>query len=55
MNLYAIVAIYFLFWVMSAFFVLPFGIRTPDETGEELVPGQASSAPSKAAGRAPAA
>ena len=46
MNLYAIVAIYFLFWVMSAFFVLPFGIRTPDETGEELVPGQASSAPS---------
>lgn len=46
MNLYAIVAIYFLFWVMSAFLVLPFGIRTPDETGEELVPGQASSAPS---------
>lgn len=46
MNLFAIVAIYFLFWVMSVFLVLPFGIRTPDETGEELVPGQADSAPS---------
>lgn len=45
MNLFAIVAIYFLFWVMSVFLVLPFGIRTPDETGEELVPGQADSAP----------
>ncbi|MGD9810592.1 MAG: DUF1467 family protein [Sphingobium sp.] len=46
MNLFAVFAIYFLFWVMSAFLVLPFGIKTPDETGEELVPGQADSAPS---------
>lgn len=46
MNLYAVFAIYFLFWVMSAFIVLPFGIRTPDETGEEKVAGQADSAPS---------
>lgn len=46
MNSYAVVAIYFLFWVMSAFLVLPFGIRTPDETGEVTLPGQADSAPS---------
>ncbi|KFG91066.1 putative secreted protein precursor [Sphingobium herbicidovorans NBRC 16415] len=46
MNLYAILAIYFLFWVISAFIVMPFGIRTPDETGEVMVKGQADSAPS---------
>jgi predicted secreted protein len=46
MNYYAIFAIYALFWVISAFIMLPFGIRTPDETGEELVKGQADSAPS---------
>ncbi|WP_150290934.1 DUF1467 family protein [Sphingobium estronivorans] len=46
MNLYAIFAIYLLFWTISAFIVLPFGIRTPDETGEELLKGQADSAPS---------
>lgn len=38
-------AIYLLFWVISAFLVLPFGLRTPDETGETLVKGQATSAP----------
>ena len=46
MNWYAIFAIYVLFWVISAFIMLPFGIRTPDETGETLVKGQADSAPS---------
>lgn len=46
MNLYAIFAIYLLFWVLSGFVVLPFGISTPDETDEEKVPGQADSAPS---------
>ncbi|RJG57118.1 DUF1467 family protein [Sphingobium terrigena] len=46
MNLYAIFAIYVLFWVISAFIMLPFGIRTPDETGERMVKGQADSAPS---------
>jgi predicted secreted protein len=39
------VAIYALFWVMSAFFVLPFGVKTSDELGETLVHGQAESAP----------
>lgn len=46
MNWYAILAIYFLFWVLSGFIMLPFGIRTPDETGEVLLKGQADSAPS---------
>lgn len=46
MNWYAIFAIYFLIWVICAFVMLPFGVRTPDETGEILIKGQADSAPS---------
>ena len=46
MNFYAIFAIYFLIWVVCAFVMLPFGIRTPDETGELMLKGQADSAPS---------
>jgi predicted secreted protein len=38
-------AIYFLFWFFSVFLVLPFGVRTAEEAGAELVPGQAESAP----------
>ncbi|MFA7587928.1 MAG: DUF1467 family protein [Novosphingobium sp.] len=45
MKLTSIIAIYALFWVMSAFLVSPFGVRTHDEVGEEMVPGQADSAP----------
>lgn len=41
----SIVAIYFLVWVMTAFLLLPFGVRTHDELGVEKVPGQADSAP----------
>lgn len=41
----SILAIYFLFWVLSAFLVLPFGIKTADEAGEAKIPGQADSAP----------
>ena len=41
----SILAIYFLFWVITAFVMLPFGIRTHDEVGEAKVPGQADSAP----------
>lgn len=41
----SILAIYFLIWVMSAFLLLPFGVRTADEEGVEKVPGQADSAP----------
>ena len=41
----SIVAIYFLFWVMTAFIMLPFGVRTADEAGEKTIQGQAESAP----------
>jgi len=45
MKYTSILAIYFLFWVMSAFLLLPFGVQTADEAGVEKVPGQADSAP----------
>ncbi len=45
MNWTSIIAIYGLFWVLSAFLVMPFGIRTHDEAGEEKIAGQADSAP----------
>jgi predicted secreted protein len=45
MNWTSIVAIYALFWVMSAFVLLPFGIKTHDEAGVDKIPGQADSAP----------
>jgi predicted secreted protein len=38
-------AIYVLFWTISAFMVLPFGVKTHDELGMAKVPGQADSAP----------
>lgn len=45
MQITSIAAIYFLFFVMSAFVMLPFGVRTADEAGVAKVPGQADSAP----------
>ena len=41
----SISAIYFLLFVASAFFLLPFGVKTHEEVGAERVPGQADSAP----------
>jgi predicted secreted protein len=41
----SILAIYFLLWVLSAFLMLPFGMRTHDEAGIDKIPGQADSAP----------
>ena len=43
----SILAIFWLFWVMSAFIMLPLGLKTRDEVDEEIehVPGQAESAP----------
>ena len=41
----SILAIYALFWVVSAFVLLPFGVQTHDEAGIAKVPGQADSAP----------
>ncbi len=45
MQITSILAIYFLFWVMCAFILLPFGVKTAEEMGVEHVPGQAESAP----------
>ncbi len=45
MQLSSIVAIYFLFFAFSAFFLLPFGVKTDEEAGTSKVPGQADSAP----------
>lgn len=45
MSIFSIVAIYVLFFVASAFLLLPFGVRTDEEAGTPKVPGQADSAP----------
>lgn len=45
MSWQAALAIYLLFWVMTAFVILPFEARTHDEAGIAKVPGQADSAP----------
>jgi predicted secreted protein len=45
MKFGSIVAIYFLFFCASAFVLLPFGVKTSEELGKEMVPGQAESAP----------
>jgi predicted secreted protein len=44
-NWTSILAIYALIWVMCAFVLLPFGVKTHDEVGVEMTPGQADSAP----------
>jgi predicted secreted protein len=41
----SIVAIYTLFWVLSCFLVMPFGMRTNEEVGKANIPGQVESAP----------
>ena len=45
MSIGSTLAIYFLFFAGSAFFLLPFGVRTDEEVGAAKVPGQADSAP----------
>jgi predicted secreted protein len=45
MSWVAILAIYLLFWVLSAFLILPIGIRSQEELGMEKVPGQADGVP----------
>lgn len=44
MRLTSMIAIYFLFWFLCLFLVLPFRLRTSDED-DPHVPGQADSAP----------
>lgn len=45
MQITSIIAIYGLVWVMTAFVMLPFGVKTHDEAGIPKIPGQADSAP----------
>lgn len=45
MKLTSILAIYALFWALTLFVVLPFGMRTAEEAGEKVEPGHADSAP----------
>jgi predicted secreted protein len=41
----SMLAIFVLFWTISLFVVLPFGVRTAEEMGLERQPGHAESAP----------
>ena len=45
MRWFSILAIYFLFWFMSLFVVLPFSANPPEEAGEKAAVGHAESAP----------
>lgn len=45
MKIGSILAIYALFWVLSFFVTVPFGVRTDEEAGIALTPGHADSAP----------
>ncbi len=45
MQITSILAIYFLFWFLCLFVVLPFGVRTTEEEGERVQAGHADSAP----------
>jgi len=40
-------AVYFVIWWIVLFTVLPWGVKTSQESGEPLVPGQADSAPAR--------
>ena len=42
MKFGSILAIYFLFWAASAFFLLPFGVRTDEEVGKQGLAAAAS-------------
>lgn len=45
MTITSALAIYILFWVITAFIILPIGVKTHDELGIDKIPGQADSAP----------
>ncbi|HST37510.1 MAG TPA: DUF1467 family protein [Allosphingosinicella sp.] len=45
MRVTSILAIFVLFWTLSLFLVLPFGVRTSEEAGETAQAGHAESAP----------
>jgi predicted secreted protein len=41
----SVLAVYLLIWWLVVFAVIPFGLRTHRELGEDLIPGQSHSAP----------
>jgi predicted secreted protein len=45
MRIGSALAIYVLFWTLSLFLVLPFGVQTSEEEGAERAAGHADSAP----------
>ena len=45
MRWFSIAAIFFLFWFLALFAVLPFSAGTAEEAGEKPQPGHAESAP----------
>lgn len=45
MQFQSALAIFFLFWFLALFLVLPFSARTVEEAGEEIGVGHAESAP----------
>ena len=45
MKIGSAIAIYLLFWMLTLFAVLPWGVRTSDEAGTARAPGEADSAP----------
>ena len=45
MRIASAIAIYLLFWMLTLFAVLPFGVRTAEEAGEARGRGEADSAP----------
>lgn len=47
MPWYSVLANYLLFWVVTLFVVLPYGVHTTAESGREKIPGQADSAPDR--------
>lgn len=45
MNIAENIVVFLVSWWMVLFIVLPIGVRTSEEAGEEIVPGTAHSAP----------
>lgn len=45
MQISSILAIYFLFWSLALFVIMPWHVRTAEEVGEQVQPGHAESAP----------
>ena len=45
MSLVTALAIYFIIWWVTLFAVLPWGVRSPHESGLEVEPGHSDAAP----------